>query len=89
MIMNDVYFKRDQDLLRLGVSVLEHRKKMIEAMGKYESSHVKSFALLVLFREYASALHSAFGQVCRGGFRRSSCGRCFQIRSQQTERGCC
>jgi hypothetical protein len=38
MIMNDVYFKREQDLLRLGVSVLEHRKKMLEAMGKYESS---------------------------------------------------
>jgi hypothetical protein len=34
MIMNDVYFKRDSDLLRIGVSVLEHRKKMIEAMGK-------------------------------------------------------
>lgn len=34
MIMNDIYFKRERDLMRIGVSVLEHRKKMIEAMGK-------------------------------------------------------
>ena len=34
LIMNDVYFKRESDLLRIGVSVLEHRRKMIEAMGK-------------------------------------------------------
>ena len=34
LIMNDVYFKRESDLLRIGVSVLEHRRTMIEAMGK-------------------------------------------------------
>jgi hypothetical protein len=32
--MNDIYFKREEDLMRLGVSVLEHRRKMLEAMGK-------------------------------------------------------
>lgn len=44
MIMNDIYFKRDRDLMRIGVSVLEHRKKMLEAMGKYAGQDSKENA---------------------------------------------